>query len=367
MKPFHTMVCVAAAVLIAATVSAKSADLPKYYPENYKDIVEASKAESDLIIYSNLSDFNWKPIIEKFNTLYPWIKVKALQLGTLEGFTRYEIESGSGARSADMLALGSIDGWLEFLKKGDAVNVYQSPEKPHLPAWSAPFPGLYTMSTDPMIMVYNKIVVPKDEHPASIADIVKVTKARPAFYKSGITSYSGVGSYGQPIYLSWVMKDGDKAWNAISDIAPFTQPEESGGSMLAKLSSGEYKIGYFLSGITFFPRMGGAQDKLLGWAFPKDGTPVVLRGTAITGKAKSVNSAKLMLDFVLSDEGQKAISQGGLTPYRQGLPKEAVRYYPYETIAEEIGEDNIVLVTYADRFLERVAAFRERYKTIKGH
>ncbi|CAH1692663.1 Extracellular solute-binding protein [Hyphomicrobiales bacterium] len=360
-------IAAAAALALLAAANTHAAEIPKNYPTEYKDIVEASKAENDLIIYSNLSDFNWKPIVEKFNSLYPWIKVKALQLGTLEGFTRYEIESGSGARSADMLALGSIDGWLEFLKKPDSINRYESPERAHVPKWSIPFPGLYTMSTDPMIMVYNKLVVPKDEQPSSLADVIKATQARPAFYKNGLTSYSGVGSYGQPIYLSWTMKDGDKAWNSIEALARFTQPEESGGSMLAKLSSGEYKVGYFLSGITFFPKMGGAQDKLLGWAFPKDGTPVVLRGTAITGKARSVNSAKLMLDFILSEQGQKAISQGGLTPYRPGLPKDAIRYFSYDSIAEQIGEENIILVSYADKFLERVAEFRERYKVIKGH
>ncbi len=65
------------------------AGLPRDYPKEYAQVVEASKKEGHLLIYSNMAAYNWKPVIEGFNKLYPWVSVQTLDLGSGEVFERY--------------------------------------------------------------------------------------------------------------------------------------------------------------------------------------------------------------------------------------------------------------------------------------
>src|SRR4051812_35892831 len=75
--------------LLGASGPARSQALPSYYPDDYKQLVEASKKEEGLLIYSVLAQYNWAPVIADFNKLYPWIKVSTLDLQGEEVFQRY--------------------------------------------------------------------------------------------------------------------------------------------------------------------------------------------------------------------------------------------------------------------------------------
>jgi iron(III) transport system substrate-binding protein len=347
------------------TAAAQQAGQPSYYPGDYAKIVEASKKENSLLIYSNMAEYNWAPVITGFNKIYPWIKVQTLDLGSSEVFTRYNVEAGSNAKSGDLLATGSIEGWLKFV--GDkGVMDYKSAEDAKLPDWSKPFPGLYTVSTDPMVLVYNKQVVTEAEWPKSMADLAALIKKDPAKYKRGVTTYNGLASFGEPILSGWLRQGGEKALAEFKIIGPVTVAEESSGTMIAKLSSGEYKLGYFMSGIVVFPKSEGGRGRLLGWHFPEDGTPLVMRSIAVPAKSTHVNAAKLMLDFVVSQAGQTAFGIGGLTPYRDDVQVGDKLRFTYQSITKQLGEKNIILVNYDKAFLEGKPAFEKIWKDVVG-
>ena len=101
--------------------------------------------------------------------------------------------------------------------------------------------------------------------------------------------------------------------------------------------SGEAKLGFFVSTISVFPRYPEAEP-VLGWGLIGDGTPLNTRGAGITKAAKSPNSARLLIDFMLSREGQIAWAEGGLTPYRPDIADQ-VKFHLNNVIAE-IGEEN---------------------------
>jgi iron(III) transport system substrate-binding protein len=302
-------------------------------------------------------------VIEGFNKLYPWIKVSTLDLGGNEALTRYYAERKSGARTTDLLITATIDGWLDFLDKGNAIK-YDSPESPKLPAWSKPRPGFYTVSTDPMLMVYNKLLVPESKRPKGIQHLAKLVKENPQEFRNALTTYNAaLFSFGQAINLVFLRRYGDKAWEWLDVLGPQTRAEESSGPMLAKLASGEYKVGYFISGIVFFPKLKDpASSKIMGWNFIEDGTPLFMRMMAIPQGAPSLNSAKLMLDYVLSHDGQAAFGRGGLTPYREDVRKEEVAYYTYGSIKAEIGENNILLINYDPALIKNLEQFIARWK-----
>ena len=360
----------AALVLAAGALAgaAQAQNLPSYYPKSYSQIVEGSKKENKLVVYSIMAEYNWKPVVEGFRKLYPWIEVQTLDLGSSEVFERYYSERASNSRTGDLIIAGAVDKWLQLLAKGEAID-YKSPESDKLPKWSIPRPGLYTVSADPMVIVWNNAVVPEGDRPKSLADVAKLAQTKAAEYKNKITTYNAATeAFGLNINWAYTKKYGDRAWKELETLGKVVRPERSAGPMIEKITSGEYKIGYFISGIVLFPKLNDpARAKLLGWAYPTDGTPIVLRGMAIPKGSTNVNSAKLMLDYILSHDGQVGFGKGGLTPYREDVKDNEVPRPTYQGVVKQVGgEQNVVRVEYDDEGMTKGPEFQARWKKLFG-
>ena len=362
----NRLVASLAALAVAGIGSAALAqDLPEYYPENYSETVEASKNEDGLLIYSNMAQYNWAPVIEGFNELYPWIEVSTLDLDSDEVFNRYLAEAGSGAETGDLLASATPEGWLNVIEAGNIME-YESPETGQVPDWSVPRPGVYTISTDPMVLVWNKLILPEDMQPKGIADLAEKVQANPDVFQNAVTTYDAAkSSFGMAINQVFERAHPDTYWQLMEQIAPQVRPEVSSGPMLAKLQSGEYKTGFFISGIVLFPKLDDpASQQIMGWTFIEDGTPLFQRLMAVPEESGSPNSAKLMLDFILSHAGQAAFGMGGLTPYREGVTEDEVAFFTYDTVKEEVGEENILLIGLDEQLVENADEFRDRWSKI---
>lgn len=366
----HRRKILAAALIAAGTLAfgAQAQNLPSYYPKSYSQIVEGSKKENKLVVYSIMAEYNWKPVIEGFRKLYPWIEVQTLDLGSSEVFERYYSERASGSRTGDLIIAGAVDKWLQMVAKGEVVD-YQSPESEKLPKWSLPRKGLYTVSADPMVIVWNNAIVPEADRPKSLADVAKLAQAKAAEYKNKVTTYNAATeAFGLNINWAYTKKYGDHAWKELEALGKVTRPERSAGPMIEKITSGEYKMGYFISGIVLFPKLNDpARAKLLGWAYPTDGTPIVLRGMAIPKGTTHVNSAKLMLDYILSHDGQVGFGKGGLTPYRSDVQANEVPRATYDGVVKQVGgEDKVVRVEYDDEVSTKGGELQARWKKLFG-
>ncbi|MFC4349582.1 ABC transporter substrate-binding protein [Kordiimonas lipolytica] len=351
-----------ASVLVCglSLAGAGAADVPDYYPADYEAMVEASRSEGSLLIYSNIAEYNWRDIFVGFSKKYPWIKIESIDLGPSTSFERYYSESSVGKRTADLIVTGAPDGWYRFAAKGGLAQ-YSSPEVEKMPEWSRPLPGLYTISADPMVIIHNKLLL-KDA-PDSLADIRELTEEG-GRYRDKVTTYNATShSFAYDIHWSVTKAFGDAAWPLFDDLGSLTRSESGGAVMVEKVTSGEYVAGYFVSGITVFQRMNQAgRDKIMGWSLIEDGTPVFHRGMGVTTGAESPNSARLMLDYILSHDGQVAVGKGGLTPYRPDVGKDEVPYLSYGGIVDEIGEENIIHVEYDPEAYEQRDVFLARWK-----
>jgi iron(III) transport system substrate-binding protein len=79
----------------------------------------------------------------------------------------------------------------------------------------------------------------------------------------------------------------------------------STGNMLEKVSSGEHLLGYNVLGSYALVR--AKKDQNLGVVLPKDYTLILSRVMFIGKQAKNPNAAKLFVDYILSQRGQKQI------------------------------------------------------------
>ncbi|MFK8253034.1 ABC transporter substrate-binding protein [Ancylobacter terrae] len=347
-------------------VSAAAEAVPAGYAPDYADIIAGAKAEGRLLVYSNMSLHNWKAVIEGFSARFPGIKVDMLDVGSRESVERYLAEAATGVATADLIATASQPGWIDMHQRKEMLD-YVSPEAGAWPAWSRPFPGLYTISTDPLVFAWNALQVPAAERSKTFADFAQAATRNKTRWANRVTTYSPLTSpFGYVTHWYFIKHHGERGWDylrAIGALPP--RLENTGGPQMEKVTSGEYVASYFMSGITAWPRMEDpARAKFLDWNYIGDGQPLMMRGIAIPRVSKNPNAAKLMLDHILSAEGQLAFGRGGLTPARPGLkPGNGVRA-TYSSVVEAVGEKNAILLGYDLALMQEYDAFQAKLRDV---
>lgn len=326
-------------------------------------LAEESKGETEgLLVHSIMGENNWAPVIAAFNAKYPWITVTALDLGTTETFEKYYTESAGGARTADMIITSSPDGWQDFIAKGE-LQVYHPVNMEGMPDFATLADGVYAVSTDPMVIIYNKQLV--STPPETMADIAALA-SDPANAGKIITYDAEKNGTGYGINWFWANKMGDAGWTTLETIGKSNvNMQTSAGNMVNGVLTGEAIAGYFVSAISVFPKFPDAEP-ILGYSYQKDGQVVLVRGMGITKAAASPASAKLLMEFILSAEGQIAWADGGLTPYRPDVADQAK--YHLQKVIDAVGEENIIPFFF-DPNIASVAnreAFLAKWKTAFG-
>ena len=333
--------------------------VPAYYSQFYEQVVEDSKSEKGLLIYSIMGSENWEPVIRAFKEHYPWINVITLDLDANEVFERYYQEIETSAPTADLIVSSDIRGWQTFIEQGQILS-YRSQEDSYLPSWAKAGIGIYALSSDPMVIIYNKRLVLSI--PETMQEVSILASAFPGDYEARITTYDAeLNATGLAANWFWIKNKGTDGWNILDRIGK-TSPilKTSGGQMVQAVGTGESSLGYFVSAITVLPRLQEYPD--LGWSYIKDGQPIFVRNMAITQANSSPNSAKLMIDFLLSQEGQLALALGGLTPYRADIAR--VSSLHLDKISQQVGQENLIFFSLDPelRDLQRLETFLERWK-----
>lgn len=347
----------------AAGAGQEAGALPEYYPADYDSIVEGSKAEGGVLtIYSNTDQENWAPVFAAFQEKFPWVeKINANNLDSDEVFQRVLSEGATGGSPADLLVSNAAQAWAEFAERDGVLTEYASPELDKLPDFAQVLPNVYSMSLDPMTISFNTALVPENEQPKGLADLATAAKANPDTFRDKITTRDVDGAFGFTVSHAFVagQKDPETAWRDLATLLPLARPETSSGTQIEKITSGEYAVGFFISGAPAFPveaRSGG----LFKTTFLDDGTVVLPRAAGIAAKSPHPNTAKLFLDFLLSQDGQAAVAKGGLTSYRDGVTGEE-NSRTYADLVEQVGEENVIFAKYELIPEAEVKAFTDKW------
>jgi iron(III) transport system substrate-binding protein len=331
------------------------------------DTVRAANAEGGLLVYSIASAENWKPVINRFNAIYPQIKVQTLDLASQsEPFERYLAEIATNSKTADLICCSGKDYWANLYKRGEILP-YGSPEAVGLERWMSPVPGLYATSCTPVGLVWNNALVREQERPKDFTQFVELVKSKGAQWRGKLATYTPLAPFGRDVHQAYANFGGEKAWDQYSVLAATTPRfERSGGAMVEKILSGEYVAGWFIAMSTILPRLNDpVRRKLLGWSLVGKGEPLLATATAIPRASRSPNAARLMVDFMLSAEGQRTLAAGGLTVTRPGMKPTGDAQLTYTSIAEAVGGSaNIALVDVDPATTLNHEDFLSRYKKL---
>lgn len=337
-------------------------EYPDYYPEDYADLLEESKDEGgELVIYSNTSEENWAPIFRDFQKKFPWVeKVSANDLDSDEVFQRVLSEQSTGSSPADLVVSNAAVAWADFAEREGTLMDYESPELSEVPEFGELLPNVYAMSTDPMTIAYNTELMA--EAPTGIASLADIAEADPETYQEKITVRDPESSFGFTVTHAFTEAN-DAGWDDLERLLPFTRAETSSGTQMEKILAGEYLAGFFISGGPAFPVVADSQG-LVDVVYPEDGTTVLPRGIGIAADAPHPATSKLFIDFLLSEEGQFAVAEGGLSSFREGVEGEGL--HTYQEVVDAVGEEKVIFVEYeaiskeeTDSWLEQFYSFVE--------
>jgi iron(III) transport system substrate-binding protein len=332
-------------------------EVPDYYPTDYSDLIDACEQEGgELVIYSNTSEENWAPIFRDFKKKYDFVgKISANDLDSDEVFQRVLSEQATGDSPVDLVVSNAAVGWANFAARDGVLQEYTSPEVEQVPEFVRLLPTVYAMSTDPQTIAYNTELVP--EAPTGIAHLAEMAKANPDTFQEKITVRDPESSFGYTVTQAYTdaIPDG---WAALEQVLPFTRAETSSGTQMEKILSGEYVAGFLISGGPAFPVVEDSQG-LVDTVYPEEGTVVLPRGIAIAADAPHPSCSKLFIDFVLSEEGQFAVAEGGLSSYRDGV--EGPGLHTYQEVVDAVGEDKVIFVEYAEQSKEEIDAWLKKF------
>lgn len=328
----------------APTNEIATGEYPDYYPSDYQEMVDAAEAEGGTLeIYSNTDQENWAPIFRDFQKKYPFVTtINANNLDSDEVFQRVLSEQATGGSDADILVSNAAQAWANYIESGDdMVQAYESPELEELPDIAQPLPNVYAMSMDPVGITYNSQLIP--EGPTGYEDLAEKVAADPEMFAEKITTRDVSGSFGFTVTHA-LMDARPEAWEWMESILPNARAESSSGTQGEKILAGEYLAGFQISTAPSYPIV-ESSGGLYQVIFPEDGTVVLPRAIAIGPDAPHPATAKLFIDFVLSEEGQRAVAEGGLTAYRESV-EETEGLRTYQEVVDAVGEDQVIIGSY---------------------
>jgi iron(III) transport system substrate-binding protein len=284
-------------------------------PASLATLAQQAKSEKGLVMYANVPNQYFKPVIAAFNKQYPDISVQVTTLEDNTIFSKYEAEAAQGARTADLLVASAPASWVQAEQNGVPAAVTPA-GLGAFPSWVNQGHGVYVMSAEPMLLGYNAKLLTPSEVPHTWAQLAADAKADPAKYRmvsypiSNTLDYAGV--YGLIHLLG-----AQKTWSYFDALAPVTKTYNEGLDQLTQVLQGSASLGYMTSGLA----QGALQQYkgIAGYVFMQDATPLVPRGIAVTAKAASPASAQLFLDFLYSDAGQQALCAGGFEATMNGF------------------------------------------------
>jgi iron(III) transport system substrate-binding protein len=335
-------------------------EVPEYYPAAYQDLITEAEGEGgELTIYSNTSEENWAPIFRDFKKKYPFVKeLSANDLDSDEVFQKVLSEQSTGSSPVDMVVSNAASAWANFAARDDVLQSYESPELGELPDFTQLLPNVYAMSMDPQLIAYNTSLV--EQAPTGIHDLAEMVAADREKFTDKITVRDPESSFGFSVTRAYT-EAVPTAWEDFETLLPAARPETSSGTQMEKILAGEYLAGFFISGGPAFPVVADS-DGLVETVYPEEGTVVLPRGIGIADGAPHPATAKLFLDFILSEEGQRAVAEGGLSSFREGI--EGPGLHTYQELVEEVGEENVKPVTYEEVPETEVESWLDRFDAL---
>jgi len=272
-------------------------------------LYEAAKKEGEVMGYANGTAEEWEQIAAAFQKKYPGIKVNGFP-GTSEAIRdKVFTEARAGRPVADLLARDVFDDLYAFLDQ-KVLDSYLSPELKNYDQKYYDPQGLWAIQAYFVdVIEYNTQAISKEQAPKSYADLLKPEyKGKLGLEASAVPWFA---------YMLRIMGK-EKGLEYMRKLAEQKPRLVSGHTNLHKLVvSGEIPIAVYM--YNFRPIPEKEKGAPIEWLDPAEVTPAGSLFVGVIKNAPHPNAARLLADFMLSEEGAKVVLNQGWLPVRKGI------------------------------------------------
>jgi iron(III) transport system substrate-binding protein len=350
--------------VICACVVALFGLSPKAEAQNSKSRQDQNSrgtgVEGSLRVVSTTDAVEVKELLVGWQRLYPQIQVDYIHKASLEVFDSV-ITCETNSTCPDISWSSAMDLQIKLVNDGYA-QPYPSRELSSVPDWAVWRNEAYGITAEPIAVVYNKALVPPGDVPRTHADLIKLIVEKRDFYKGKIASYdpelSGTGF----LFLTNDLQVTTETWNLARAFGQVgIKLYTYGHTILDRIASGEHLIAYNM--IASYALARANEDPSIGVIMLSDYTLQMTRIALIPKAARHPNAARLFLDYLLSQEGQRQLALRSFGTVRSDVPNPMSEMQQITNLRPiHVGPD---LLTYLDQ-AKRKSFFREWRRALEA-
>jgi iron(III) transport system substrate-binding protein len=264
--------------------------------------IAKAKAEGQVVFYSTMGIDTVKPVTLAFEKKFPFLKVETLRLNSERVFNRVMVEHQTGKVHADVVNLSVMP----LLKAKRVLASYRSPEANAFPAKFRDTDDTWTGLVGNYVVIgYNSRLVTDASIPKDWLDLTQPWwKGKIAMDVEDYDWFGAMLEYLGP----------EKGRRLMQGLAKQQLSWRKGHSLLAQLVG----AGEFAAALVYAHRTQLTKEKGSPIDWVKTSKPIVVsqNAVAVLEKAPRPNAARLFVDFLMSEAGQKLLYDGGQIPLR---------------------------------------------------
>ena len=270
-------------------------------------LIAKAKEERDVVWYTTTSAGDNQAIIAGLTRKYPFLKAQALRTTGEKLRQRVLTEAAAGQFFSDVVSVSGLE--MGVLKSKNLLQPYAPPEAESFPAGAkdrdAYFAAIYARN---FVIGYNTAMIPERDRPKNWPDLLEPRwKGKFGIDEEEFEWYGTMVDY-------WGREKAIKYMKALAAQQPQLR---RGHSLLAQLmAAGEFPTALvFPFELEQLKRRGAPVD----WSATSDPIVTSINVVALSAKAPHPNGAKLLINYILSEEGQNIIRDVSRVPVRPGV------------------------------------------------
>jgi iron(III) transport system substrate-binding protein len=268
-------------------------------------LIEAAKKEGEVVFYTSMSISESKPLVDRFEQKYPFLKGHLLRATSEKVLQRILTETQVGRWDFDVVALSEVG----ILRERNLIAPYISPQSKAFVAEFKDPKGYWTaVYNNYFVIGYNTAKVPAQAAPKDWQDFLDPK------WKGKISMDQEEYEWYATLLDAWGRERTQKYMTALAkqDIQ-----WRKGHTLIAQLmSAGEFPVAIVYAHRIEQMKKEGAPVE---WVNTLNPVVVSTNGIAISAKPNHPNTAKLFTDFVLSKEAQELLRGFNRIPARSDV------------------------------------------------
>lgn len=329
----QTIPVILAAAIILATASARA-----------QSAIEGAKKEGHVVFYTSTETQSTQRLTSAFEKKYPFIKVDAVRIGSEKMAPRLIAETQARKTTADVVHQSAFDFYGVFQK--GIFDSYISPERSAFPSEYKDDKGFWTIDSATLnVIAYNTRRFPDLPIPKSFWDLTEprwkgqlIMDENESKWMAGMMTY-----YGEA-----------KTLQLLRQLAEQDIQFRTGHSLIQTMvAAGERPVAVvaFANGVDRLKKDGAPIE----WIAPEPVIGLTL-GLAVVKGSPHPHAARLLVDYLLSREGQEIMGSAGYFAPRTDVSSPILKEAPPKTKVVPLP------MTLAPRYNEYFETYRKIMK-----